>query len=131
MNNKRKQSSVISPEEAMSSYFGDFFGEGCATVSDGIDLPSSPLEFIPSASVEPGYCLILVSKLSTRIVDFSRPRRALVESFVLLLWGLYFLRQPIDGKLRVYVQDYCNDMSMEYHLLLGLANTKQAEGESE
>ena len=129
MKNKRNQSTVISPEEAMSDYFGDLFREDCSAVSSKADLLSPPLAFIPSASVEPGYCLIPVSNLKTRVVDFSQPLRASLESFVLLLWGLYLLRQPISGKLRVYTQEYCNDMSMEYHLLLDLANTKQVRGE--
>ncbi len=131
MKNKGKQSTVISPKEAMNSYFGDLFSEDCSAVPDEIDLISPPLEFMPSASVEPGYCLIPISNLKTRIVDFSQPLRASVESFILLLWGLYLLRQPISGKLRVYVQEYCTDINMEYHLLLDLANTKQVTGEGE
>jgi len=131
MKNKRNQTTVISPEEAMNSYFGDLFSEGSRVVPDKGDLPSSNLEFISSASVEPGYCLIPTSNLNERLVDFSQPQHALAESFTLLLWGLYFLRQPISGKLRTHVLEHCNEMSMEYHLLLDLANARQATGEGE
>jgi hypothetical protein len=131
MKNKHNQSTVISPEEAMSSYFGDLFSEGSQVAPDNDDLLSSSLEFISSASVDPGYCLIPTSDLNDRIVDFSQPQCALVESFTLLLWGLYFLRQPISGKLRTHVLDHCNEMSMEYHLLLDLAYARLATGEGE
>ncbi len=129
MKDKGKQSTVISPEEAMNSYFGDLFSEGCSVVPDEVGLLSPALEFLPSASVESGYCLIPIINLSTRIVDFTKPQRSLVESFILLLWGGYLLRQPVYGKLRIYVHEYCNEMSMEYHLLLDLANKNQAGGE--
>jgi len=131
MKNKRNQATVISPEEAMKCYFGDLFSEGSHAVSDKGDLPLPSLEFIFSASVEQGYCLIPTSNLNERIVDFSEPQRALVESFILLLWGLYFLRQPISGKLRTHVLEYCNEMSMEYHLLLDLAHARLGSGGGE
>ena len=135
MKNKRTQSTVISPVEAMNSYFGDFFSEDCQVDSEEGSSPSLSslpyLEFISLASVEPDCCLIPVINLNDRIVDFSQPQHALVESFILLLWGLYFLRQPVSGKLRAHVLDYCNEMSMEYHLLLDLAYARLAAGEGE
>ena len=131
MKNKCNPAGVITPEEAMKCYFGDFFNESGLDVPDKDDLPSARLEFISSASVAPGYGLIATSNLNDRIVDFSQAQRALVESFILLLWGLYFLRKPISGKLRAHVLDYCNEMSMEYHLLLDLAYARPVTGEGE
>ena len=131
MKNKRNQTAIISPEEAMNSYFGDFFSESSQAVSDKDDSPLPCLEFISSVVVKPGYGLITTSNLNGRIVDFSQPQHALVEPFILLLWDLYFLRQPISGKLRTHIFEHCNEMRMEYQLLLDLLYERLGSGGAE
>lgn len=129
MKSKPGQSTVVSPEEAMNSYFSDLFCDSGQPLSHKEVPPSPALEYFTSAPVEPGFCLITTSKLNDRIVNFSQPQRALVESFTLLLWGLYFLRQPIPRKLRSQILEHCSEMSMEYHLLIGLVYSRLSAGE--
>lgn len=132
MSRERKQTVVESPNEAMNNYIGDLLWPGTnpepEVAPERLPNDQLPTESLLSISnnIKPGYSLICLTSVERYQLDLSHPHRSLSASFSLLLWGLYLLRKPINGRLRARVMEHCHERMMEYRLLLGITQLRSA-----
>ncbi len=112
----------VSPNEVMNSYIGDLLGNAVQVLSEedaARPLFDASKVSLPSTNaIKPGYQLITCISLTDYVVDVKYPRHALVQTLLLLLWGLELLRKPIFGRLRASLLEHCHEMVMQQRFIV-------------